>query len=71
MPNTSHPTTRLGETRVREVLEPDQLSASKHRFGPARLTRGTVVLFWALRIYVVLMTLLVGLQIWNAVHAGG
>jgi hypothetical protein len=56
---------------VHEVLEPDQLSTAKRRFGRARLTGGTVVLLWALRIYVVLMTYLIGVQIWQALHAAG
>jgi hypothetical protein len=56
------------ETWVHEVLEPDQLSTAKQRFGRARLTRGTVVLLWGLRIYVLLMTYLIGVQIWNALH---
>lgn len=66
-----HSRPRLAESWIHEVLEPDQLSTAKHRFGRARLTRGTVVLLWGLRIYVVLMTLLIGVQIWNAVHASG
>jgi len=53
---------------VHEVLEPDQLSTAKQRFGRARLTRGTVVLLWGLRVYVLLMTYLIGVQIWNALH---
>jgi hypothetical protein len=56
------------ETWVHDVLEPDQLSTAKQRFGRARLTRGTVVLLWGLRIYVLLMTYLIGVQIWNALH---
>jgi hypothetical protein len=59
---------KLMETWVHEVLEPDQLSTAKRRFGRARLTRGTVVLLWGLRIYVLLMTYLIGVQIWNALH---
>ena len=59
---------KFGETWVHEVLEPDQLSTAKRRFGRARLTRGTVVLLWGLRIYVLLMTYLIGVQIWNALH---
>jgi hypothetical protein len=65
-----HRSPLLEEGWVHEVLEPDQLSTAKHRFGRAKLTRGTVLLLWGLRIYVILMTLLIGMQIWNAVHAG-
>jgi hypothetical protein len=70
IPESPHAPPPLGDTWVHEVLEPDQLSTAKHRFGRARLTRGTVVLLWGLRIYVLLMTVLIGVQIWNAMHAG-
>jgi hypothetical protein len=53
------------------VLEPDQLSTSKPRFGRRMLSRRTVIVLWALRIYVLLMLLLIALQMWNALHAGG
>lgn len=58
-------------TWVHEVLEPDQLSTSKPRFGRRMLSRRTVIVLWALRIYVLLMLLLIALQMWNALHAGG
>ena len=55
---------------VHEVLEPDQLSSAKQRFGRRALSGRTVVLLWGLRIYVALMVLLIGFQIWNALHSG-
>ena len=58
-------------TWVDEVLEPDQLSTAKPRFGRRLLSRRTVIVLWALRIYVLLMLLLIALQMWNALHAGG
>jgi hypothetical protein len=66
-----HPVGPPGEAWVRETLEPEQLAKAPPRFGRASLSRGTVLLLWALRIYVVLMTCLVGLQIWRALHADG
>jgi len=59
------------ESWVHEVLEPDQLTASKIRYGRRELSRGTLVLLWALRFYVVFMVLIVGLATWNALHSGG
>ena len=56
---------------VHEVLEPEQLSNTKQRFGRRRLSRGTLLLLWGLRLYVLLMVLLIAFQIWNALHAGG
>jgi hypothetical protein len=66
-----HGPSTLTETWMHEVLEPDQLSTTKQRFGRAQLTRGTVALLWGLRIYVILMILLIGVQIWSALHTGG
>jgi hypothetical protein len=63
-PLRTHP--ELAEAWVHEVLEADQLSAARLRFGRAKLTRGTVPLLWGLRIYVLLMIFLVGVQIWQA-----
>lgn len=53
-----------------EVLEPEQLSAVKHtaRVGRRALRPGTLVLFWALRVYVVVMLILVAHQTWIALH---
>ena len=53
---------------VHEVLEADQLTAAKMRYGRRKLSRGTLVLLWALRFYVVFMVLIIGLAIWNALH---
>ena len=61
----------LAETWVHEVLEPGQLSTAKQGFGRAKLTRGTVLLLWGLRIYVLLMIFLISVQIWQALRAGG
>jgi hypothetical protein len=56
---------------VREVLEPDQLTESKMRYGPRKLSRGTLLLLWALRVYVVFMLIIIGLAVWNSLHAAG
>ena len=61
----------FSETWVREVLETDQLTATKMRYGRRKLSRGTLVLLWGLRVYVVFMVLIVGLAVWNTFHAGG
>ncbi|GAC1300445.1 MAG: hypothetical protein NVSMB27_40790 [Ktedonobacteraceae bacterium] len=55
-------------TWVHEVLQPDQLSTAKQRFGRRKLGAATIVLMWALRIYVILMVLLIAFQVWHAVH---
>ena len=59
------------ESWVHEVLEPDQFTASKIRYGRRKLSRGTLVLLWALRVYVVFMVFIVGLAVWNTLHSGG
>ncbi|HEV7128406.1 MAG TPA: hypothetical protein VGN32_13330 [Ktedonobacterales bacterium] len=53
-----------------EGLEPEQLSAVKHaaRVGRRALGPGSLLLFWALRVYVVVMLLLVAHQIWIVLH---
>ncbi|MDR3710118.1 MAG: hypothetical protein P4L33_17630 [Capsulimonadaceae bacterium] len=56
------------EAWVREALDPDQLSKAKQHLGPLALTGVTVALLWGLRVYVVLMTLMIGLQVCNAFH---
>ena len=66
-----HMTPQQTGTWVHEVLEPDQLSTAKQRFGRRTLGRRTLVLFWALRIYVLLMVFLIAFQAWNALHVGG
>ena len=66
-----HTTPQQTGTWVHEVLEPDQLSTAKQRFGRRTLGRRTLVLFWALRIYVLLIAFLIAFQAWNALHVGG
>jgi hypothetical protein len=66
-----HPLPKPSGTWVHEVLEPDQLSTAKPRFGRRMLSRRTLIVLWALRIYAFLMLLLIALQIWNALHTGG
>jgi hypothetical protein len=61
----------LTETWVHEVLDPDQLSTAKPRFGRCMLSRRTLIILWALRIYVIMMVLLIALRMWNALHARG
>ena len=72
-PKTAQPfiSASLADAWVHEALEPDQLSNAKKRFGRARLTAGTVALLWGLRLYVLLMTFLIGLEVWNVVKSGG
>nr|BBH92165.1 hypothetical protein KTA_03640 [Thermogemmatispora argillosa] len=53
---------------VREVLEPDQLVESKVPLGRRRLGPGLLVLLWVLRIYVLVMTVLIVYQVWQALH---
>ena len=62
--------TSAGASWVHEVLEPDQLIASKMRLERRKLGRGTIILLWALRAYVVLMIFIVALAIHNAIHGG-
>jgi hypothetical protein len=61
---------KLAETWIHDVLEPDQLSTAKPSFRRRALSRATLVILWALRVYVILMVLLIVLQIWNAIHGG-
>ena len=57
------------ESWVHEVLEPDQLTSSKMAYGRRALSPGTLVLLWALRVYVVFMVCIITLAVWNALHA--
>ncbi|MGA2615862.1 MAG: hypothetical protein ABSG38_20675 [Spirochaetia bacterium] len=58
---------------VLSLLEEDQLFAARQRaqLGRAKLTRGTRVLMWCLRGYVILMLIVVVVAIVNATHGGG
>jgi hypothetical protein len=61
-----------GAAWVLEALEPDQLVAAKaQRFGRRRLDARTRALMWGLRGYVIFMLVVVGYQVWTAVHGGG
>jgi len=53
-------------TWVYDVLKPEQLTTAKRvrRFGRRRLSRGTIVLLWVLRLYVVVMLFVIAYQIW-------
>ncbi|HEV2357656.1 MAG TPA: hypothetical protein VGZ23_08630 [bacterium] len=57
---------------VLSVLEPDQLFAAKQhaRLGPARLSRGTRVLMWGLRVYVIAMLVIVVVAVMQTLHGG-
>jgi hypothetical protein len=68
--NPTHTAPKPAETWVYEVLQPDQVSTAKFRLGRRKLNRGTVLILWALRLYVILMVLLIGVQVWNALHPG-
>jgi hypothetical protein len=55
---------------VMTALEPDQIISTKehHHCPRRRLTRTEMVLFWALRIYLVFMVGVVVYQIWTGVR---
>lgn len=55
---------------VLSVLEADQVVAAKRqmRFGRRKLSLGTRLLFWGLRVYVVVMLVIVLLSVLHALH---
>jgi hypothetical protein len=55
---------------VMTALEPDQIISTKeqHHCPRRRLTRTEMILFWALRIYLVFMVGVVVYQIWTGVR---
>jgi hypothetical protein len=55
---------------VLSLLEADQVVAAKRRthFGRKNLSFGTKALFWALRIYVVAMLVIVLITVYQAIH---
>jgi hypothetical protein len=57
-------------TSVINALEPDQLISTKeqHHCPRRELTRTEMILFWALRIYLVFMVGVVVYQIWTGVR---
>ena len=56
---------------VLSFLEADQIVAAKQRtrFGQRRLSAGKRLIFWALRIYVILMFVLVLISFLRAIHS--
>jgi len=56
------------ESWAYDVLESDQLTASKMSYGRRKLSRGTLLLLWGLRGYVIFMVAIIGLAVWNMLH---
>lgn len=71
--NMQHNQTTSQDTTawVREALEPDQLSTVKkvQRIGRRHLSPATVIILWALRLYVVLMMFIIAYQIWTVIQS--
>jgi hypothetical protein len=61
------PLSRADITAVMTSLEPDQLSfeKAKHHCPRRSLTRMEMILFWALRVYLVFMFAVVIYQVWS------
>jgi hypothetical protein len=57
-------------TSVMTALEPDQIISTKehHHCPRRRLTRTEMILFWALRVYLVFMVGVVVYQIWTGMR---
>lgn len=55
-----------------QVLREEHLELSEARrvrhVGRAKLSTTTRIILWALRVYVVLMMLIIGVQLWLGVH---
>jgi len=58
---------------VLSLLEEDQLFAAKQKahLGRATLSRGTRILMWCLRGYVILMLAVIVVQVVRSLHGGG
>jgi hypothetical protein len=56
---------------VHEVLEPDQLSSGHQKYPQSVLSRGTLIILWTMRVYVVLMLLLIAYEVWHVFATKG
>lgn len=64
-----HPITAQQSEWVMQSLESDQLAVARAEHFPRRkLKRSEVLLFWGLRIYLLLMMAVVCYQVWSAVR---
>ncbi len=69
MPETHHHISVADTRLVLSELEPDQLVSEKSEPVPRRrLSRGQLLLLWALRIYLLFMLAVVCWQAWLAVR---